>query len=215
MTPYEVFFFSSGAVEERWTAKDIITSRANVFVGFPLGGVLSLGITALAAVVLLPVGVEVDRLGQVVLPPALALGRIGFAVVLIGIFAATFGAALETALSCGYSVSQYFGWQWGKYVQPREASRFHAVLLLSMIVAVGVMLTTVDPIKVTEYSVVFSAVALPLTYFPILVVANDPDYMGDKVNGRFTNMLGTIYLVIVLVASAAAIPLMLATRAGQ
>ena len=45
--------------------------------------------------------------------------------------------------------------------------------------AVAVLLTTVDPIKVTEYSVVFSAVALPLTYFPILVVANDPDYMGD------------------------------------
>ena len=41
------------------------------------------------------------------------------------------------------------------------------------------LLTTVDPIMVTEYSVVFSAVALPLTYFPILVVANDPDYMGE------------------------------------
>jgi manganese transport protein len=215
MTPYEVFFFSSGGVEEHWSRKDLVVSRANVFVGFPLGGVLSLGITALAAVVLLPVGVEVDRLGQVVLPPVLALGRIGFAVVLIGIVAATFGAALETALSCGYSVAQYFGWQWGKYVRPREASRFHAVLLMSLVVAVGVMLTTVDPIKVTEYSVVFSAVALPLTYFPILVVANDPDYMGDKVNGRFTNVLGTVFLGVVLVASTAAIPLMLATRAGQ
>ena len=34
----------------------------------------------------------------------------------------------------------------------------------------------------------FSAVALPLTYLPILVVANDPDYMGDKSNGRFANV---------------------------
>src|SRR3954463_4890942 len=33
LTPYEVFFFSSGAVEERWTAKDLITSRINVFAG--------------------------------------------------------------------------------------------------------------------------------------------------------------------------------------
>jgi len=30
MTPYEVFFFSSGAVEERWTTKDLLTSRINV-----------------------------------------------------------------------------------------------------------------------------------------------------------------------------------------
>jgi len=54
MTPYEVFFFSSGAVEEKWTVKDLGTSRLNVLVGFPLGGVLSVAIAACAAVVLLP-----------------------------------------------------------------------------------------------------------------------------------------------------------------
>src|SRR5262245_45306811 len=37
MTPYEVFFFSSGAVEEHWTEKDLMTNRANVLIGFPLG----------------------------------------------------------------------------------------------------------------------------------------------------------------------------------
>jgi Mn2+/Fe2+ NRAMP family transporter len=75
-------------------------------------------------------------------------------------------------------------------------------------------LSSVDPIKVTEYSLIFSAVALPLTYIPILVVANDPGYLGDKVNSRFSNALGSVYLVIVVVAAVAAIPLMLATKAG-
>jgi Mn2+/Fe2+ NRAMP family transporter len=42
MTPYEVFFFSSGAVEEHWTVKDLGKSRLNVLVGFPLGGVCGL-----------------------------------------------------------------------------------------------------------------------------------------------------------------------------
>jgi hypothetical protein len=37
----------------------------------------------------------------------------------------------------GYSVSQYFGWQWGKYVRPREAALFHTVLLLSTIAGVA------------------------------------------------------------------------------
>jgi len=215
MTPYEVFFFSSGGVEEHWSRKDLATSRLNVFVGFPLGGMLSLAVAATAAVVFLPAGIEVDTLGQVGLPVSEALGRVGLAVALLGFFAATFGAACETGLSVGYSVCQYFGWQWGKYVRPREASLFHVVLLVSAIVGVGVLLTTVDPIKVTEYSVVFSAVALPLTYFPILVVANDPDYMGDHVNGRLANGLGQVYLVLVTVAAVAAIPLMLITKAGQ
>jgi manganese transport protein len=215
MTPYEVFFFSSGGVEEHWTDKDITTMRSNVFIGFPLGGILSLAIAACTALVFLPVGVQVDTLGQVGLPVGVALGKIGLAFALVGFLAATFGAACETGLSVGYSVAQFFGWQWGKFVRPGEAARFHLMVLLSTITAIAVLLTTVDPIKVTEYSVVFSAIALPLTYFPILVVANDRDYMGDHVNGRFANGLGSFYLVIIVIVSVAAIPLMILTKAGQ
>jgi Mn2+/Fe2+ NRAMP family transporter len=215
MTPYEVFFFSSGGVEEKWTRKDLPTMRANVFIGFPLGGILSLFIAATAATVFLPQSIQVDTLGQIGLPVALALGKIGVALVLLGFFAATFGASCETGLSVGYSVSQYFGWQWGKYVEPLRAARFHTVVLLSTIFGVGLLLTTVDPIMLTEYSVVFSAVALPLTYFPILVVANDRTYMGEHTNGKVANALGTLYLVVILVAATAAIPLMIVTKAGQ
>ncbi len=214
MTPYEVFFFSSGGVEERWTAKDIGVMRVNVFLGFPLGGLLSLAIAGCAAVVFLPLGVSVETLGQVGLPVGLALGKIGLAVVVLGFVAATFGAACETGLSVGYSIAQYFGFQWGKYVRTREATAFHAVLVVAALLAAGVLMTSVDPVLVTEFSVVFSAVALPLTYFPILVVANDPDYLGEHVNGRVANVLGVVYLVLVAVASIAAIPLMVLTRMG-
>jgi Mn2+/Fe2+ NRAMP family transporter len=214
MTPYEVFFFSSGAVEEHWTPSDLNVNRANVFIGFPLGGVLSLLLMASTAIVLAPRGISVGTLSQVALPTTLILGKLGLAVLLLGVFAATFGAALETGLSAGYIVSQYFGWQWGKFVEPRKAPRFHLVVMLSIAVAATIGLTTLDPIKVTEYSIVLSAAALPLTYFPILVVANDPDYMGSKVNSRFMNLLGSAYLVLLVVIAVATIPLMIATKAG-
>ncbi|QSR25068.1 hypothetical protein CFH99_05475 [Nocardioides aromaticivorans] len=215
MTPYEVFFFSSGGVEERWTSKDIGVMRANVLIGFPLGGILSVAIAGCAAVVLMPQGIAVETLGQVGLPVAVALGKVGLAVVVLGFFAATFGAACETGLSTGYSLAQYFGFQWGKYVRTPEAAGFHVILLVMTVLAAGVLLTGVDPIMVTEISVVFSAVALPLTYFPILVVANDPDYLGEHRNGRLANLLGLVYLVVIVVAAVAAIPLIIATSMGQ
>jgi Mn2+/Fe2+ NRAMP family transporter len=215
MTPYEVFFFSSGAVEEKWTRKDLMVERANVYIGFPLGGLLSLAIMAGTATLLFPLGIGVDHLSQVGLPVVLGLGKVGIAFVLVGFFAATFGAALETGLSTGYTVAQYFGWQWGKYVRPKEAARFHLLVVVALVGAAALSLTTLDPIKVTEYSIVFSAVALPLTYFPILVIANDAEYMGDKTNGPVTNTLGTLYLILLVAVSAAAIPLMLATKAGM
>jgi Mn2+/Fe2+ NRAMP family transporter len=215
MTPYEVFFFSSGGVEEGWSPQDIPTMRANVFIGFPLGGLLSLAIAGCAWLVLGPLNISVDSLGQVGLPVAAALGKIGLSVALLGFVAATLGAACETGLSVGYSITQYFGAQWGKYVRPNQAVAFHAILLTATLGAVAFLMTTVDPIVVTEMSVVFSAVALPLTYFPILVVANDSDYMGQQVNGRLANALGSAYLVLVLVAALAAIPLLIYTRMGQ
>jgi len=214
MTPYEVFFFSSGAIEEKWKPKDLTQSRINVLVGFPLGGLLTLSIAACAAVVLLPKGIAVQSLFETALPVAQALGKIGLIVAILGFVAATFGAALEVTLSSGYTLAQFFGWPWGKFRKPASASRFHVVMIVSLLAALGILFTGVDPVQVTEFSVVFSAIALPLTYLPILIVANDPKYMGDKANGKVTNFFGLIYLGVILVASVAAIPLMIVTGAG-
>ena len=214
MTPYEVFFFSSGAVEDGWSKEDLNLNRANVYLGFPLGGLLSLAIMASTAVVLKPRGISADTLGHVTLPVGLGLGKLAVGILLIGMFAAIFSAAIETALSAGYTVSQFFGWQWGKFVRPREASLFHVVVIVAIVLAVGVAFITLDPVKVTEYSIVLSAAALPLTYFPILVVANDPTYLGERTNSRPLNAIAFGYLVLLVVVALATIPLMILTKGG-
>jgi manganese transport protein len=215
VTPYEVFFFSSGGIEQKWTPKSLGEMKANVLVGFPLGGLLSISIAACAAIVLLPQAIGVTSLSQVVLPVIQAGGTIAFAVAVVGMAAAVFGAALETTLSSGYTIAQYFGWSWGKFRKPAKAARFHLVMLVGLIIGVLVLMTGVDPVAVTEFSVVFSAIALPLTYIPILVISNDKQYMGRWVNGPTTNALALVLLVVIVVAAAAAIPLMIITGAGQ
>jgi Mn2+/Fe2+ NRAMP family transporter len=214
LTPYEVFFFSSGAREEKWTPRDLSLSRANVFLGFPLGGAVSLSNCVCATLVLLPLGIQVSSLSQVVLPVAQAGGAVLGIVLILGIVAATFGAALETCLSSGYTIAQYFGWSWGKFRRPAQAARFHVVLIVSLLVALGVLATGADPVQVTEASVVLSALALPLTYLPILIVANDRQYMGEHVNGRVMNAFGLVFLALIVVASVASIPLLIISGMG-
>ena len=98
-----------------------------------------------------------------------------------------------------------------------RGGRFHLVVLVAIVRrGRSSALTAVDPIKVTEYSIVLSAAALPLTYFPILVVANDPDYMGDKVNGRVREHdRAASTSCLLTVVAVATIPLMIATKAGS
>ena len=76
-------------------------------------------------------------------------------------------------------------------------------------------MTGVDPVVLTEYAVIFSVVALPLTYVPILLVANDRSYMGRYGNGRVANVLGLVYLIVIMLVALTAIPLMILTNAGQ
>jgi manganese transport protein len=84
-----------------------------------------------------------------------------------------------------------------------------------VIAACAFTLTTIDPVTVTIFAVVLGAAAVPLTYFPILIVANDARCMGDRVNRRWANGAGTIFLLIMVIVSLVSLPLLLLTKAGQ
>jgi manganese transport protein len=211
--PYEVYFYSSGAIEERWTPKDLGTNRANAIIGYSLGGLLSIALMITAGALFYPQAIIPETLGSVALGADVPLGQIGLVLALIGI--AVSGAAIDTAFSGAYNLAQYFGWEWGKFRRPVEAPRFTIAWMVMLVLGFLIVVTGVNPIQVTEYSVIFSVVALPLTYIPILLVANDRAYMRSYANGRVANVFGIAYLVVILIAAIAAIPLMIASNMGQ
>jgi manganese transport protein len=215
MTPYEVYFYSSGGIEDRWSTKDIGLNRMNAIAGYSLGGFLSLSLMVVGAAVFLRHGISPEHLGTVALGSEEPLGKIGLLLALVGILFAVGGASIDTVFAGAYNLAQFFGWEWGRYRHPSGAPRFTLTWLVLLVLALAILLTGVDPVMLTEYAVIFSAVALPLTYIPILLVANDRKYMGTYSNGRLANILGTVYLFVIILIAIAAIPLMLLTNVGQ
>jgi manganese transport protein len=215
MTPYEVYFYSSGVVEEGWTPKDLGLNRANSMIGYGLGGFLSFALMITAGTLFFPQGIEPRLIGTVALGAQVPLGTIGLVLALIGILFAVGGAAIDTCFSGAYNLAQYFGWEWGKHRRPSDAPRFTIAWAALLVLALLVIITGIDPVMLTEYAVIFSVVALPLTYIPILLVANDKAYMGRYVNGRLANAFGLLYLAIIMVVAVSAIPLMIVTHQGQ
>jgi manganese transport protein len=215
MIPYEVYFYSSGAVEERWGPKELGINRANVLVGYSLGGLLSFALMISAGALLLPQGISAELLGTVALVAEAPLGQIGLILALVGTLAAVSGAAIDSGFSGAYNIAQFFGWEWGKYRHNSGAPRFTLAWIAMLFVGFLVVVTGVDPVLVTELSVIFSVVALPLTYVPILLVANDRSYMGRYANGAVANVFGLFYLLVVLAIAVAAVPLLLLSNMGQ
>jgi manganese transport protein len=215
MTPYEVYFYSSGAIEEGWKAKDLPINRLNAMIGYGLGGALSFTLMITGGALFLAEGVEPETLGTIAMGAQIPLGTAGLILALVGILFAVGGASIDTLFAGAYNLAQFMGWEWGRYRSNAGAPRFTLTWLVLLALAFGIVMTGVDPVMLTEYAVIFSVVALPLTYLPILLVANDKAYMGTHANGRLANVLGILYLVVILVVSLSAIPLMILTNVGQ
>jgi manganese transport protein len=215
IAPYLFYFYSSGAVEDKWKPSDVPLNRVIVIVGFVLGSVLAVSLIMIGAQYFGPRHIEPQLPGVVANSAAVQFGAIGLLIAIAGMFFAFAGAAIETGLCAAYNIAQFFGWPWGKFRPPREASRFALTWVTVFAIATLIVLSGMDPISVVEYSIVFSVVILPLTYFPLLLVASDKRVMGRHANGPLTRALGWFYLAITTIAALAAIPLLMLTHAGK
>jgi Mn2+/Fe2+ NRAMP family transporter len=210
--PYEIYFYSSGAREEGWTETDLGVNRANAIIGYGLGATIAMGLLVMAAQVFNPAGVDPSHIGTPLLGAQQAFGETGLILAGVGVLFALGGAAIDTAFSAAYNLAQHQGWPWGKKAD--KPLRWDLTWIACLLGGYMVVATGIDPIELTEYAVVLSVIALPLTYLPILLVAGDREIMGEHTNGWLARTLGWSYFALICVLTVAAPILLIATNGG-
>lgn len=212
---YEVHFYSSGAIEEDWTTRDLGENFIVASLGSTLGAVLTAALLVLGGIIFLPRAIFPDSLGITILAGALPFGRKALILALLGVTATLSGAAIETALSGAYNLCQFLNLAWGKNLPPKKARVFTITWISMFVIALLIAGTGVDPLQLVNISIIFGMVVLPFTYYPILRVGADKRMMGRHVNSRVVTIVGSAVLVLIVIAAAAAIPLMIVTNFGQ
>ncbi len=207
LTPYLFYFYSSGALEEKWQESDLGVNRLVAILGMSFGGVLSAAVLIVSAMVFQPRGIQIDRYEQAALLLTEPFGYWGFVLFVASLAIASFGAALEVSLALAYLVAQGFGWNWGKGVRPKEAARFSltysvVVLLASLLVLVGI-----DPLKLTLLAMALTSAILPVAVVPFLVLMNDAHYVGEHRNGWIGNGVVLVVIALACVLAVVSIPL--------
>jgi Mn2+/Fe2+ NRAMP family transporter len=210
VSPYLFYFYSAGAVEDHWDEDYLGVNRAIAGLGMTFGGALAIAVLACAAMVFHSRGIEIDRYEQIPLMLAEPLGRWGFRLFVASLAIGCFGAALEIALQIAYLMAQGFGWKWGENLRPREAARFSLTYTVMIFLAGLVILTGVDPLKLTVFSMAITALSLPITVVPLLVLMNDPEYLGENGNHWIANAAVLIISILACIVAIVAIPLQLA-----
>ena len=207
ITPSLYYFYSSGAIEEKWDRTYLRVNRWIAGIGMSFGGVLSIAVLVLAAGLFHTIGKRVESYRDLTLLVTPLFGRTGFWLFVAALGIACFGASLEVALSFAYFTGQGFGWTWGEDLRPRDNARFGLTYSLILVLASIPVLLGARPLALTSLAMALTAATLPLGVLPFLVLMNDRTYLGKRTNGAVGNAVVLLISLLAMLLAVVTIPL--------
>jgi Mn2+/Fe2+ NRAMP family transporter len=207
ISPYLYFFYSSGAIEDHWTEDYIGVNRIIAATGMSFGTLISIAVLILGALVFPPRGLHVDHYSQLALLLQDAFGHWGFLLFVASLAIACLGAALEITLEMAYFAAQGFGWNWSENQPPKKEARFSLTYTIVVLLATLLVLTGIDPLKLTVMSMALTAATLPFSIVPFLVLMNDRKYLEEHTNGWLSNTVVILIILLAFVLAVISIPL--------
>src|SRR5437588_12600261 len=130
------------------------------------GSVGSMALVFLGAIVLQPLNMSSNTLGEIGLAMAKPLGIVGSLLFAATLFATCLGAALEVVLGVSYNIAQGFGWEWAEGKKPVEAARFNLIIIVFLAIAFIIGLSGIDPLQLALLASTIIALFLPISLSP-------------------------------------------------
>ena len=207
VSPYLFYFYSAGAIEEKWDVSYIGSNRLVAALGMGFGGFLNVAVLVVSALVFAPRAISVDKYQQLPLLLSTPWGRIGLGLFALSLFVTCLGATTEIALALAYQIAQGFGWNWGEDLEPSGDARFSLTYTVVLLLGALLVLIGIDPLKLTTLSMALTAASLPVAIIPFLVLMNDDKYLGEHTNGWLGNVSILVVSVLASVVAIVSIPL--------
>ena len=207
ISPYLFFFYSSGAIEDNWDDSYLNVNRIVATGGMSFGSTISVAVLILAALIMMPRGIQVDHYNQLPLLLVPVFGKWGFWLFVASLGIACLGAALEVTLEIAYLAAQGFGWNWSENQRPIAEARFSLTYTIVVLMGAILVATGIDPLSLTIFSMALTAATLPVSIVPFLFLMNDEDFVKDHRNGWFSNGVVVLIIGLAFVLAVVTIPL--------
>ncbi len=180
------------------TGEDVSRMRADTIVGMFFSNFVTFFILVTVASTLGAAGIHhIATAADAASALRPVAGNFAFFLFTLGIIGTGLLAIPVLAGSAGYAVAEAMQWKMGLGKQFGQARGFYVVIWLATLVGVLVNMTSIAPMTMLYYSAMLNGVLAPPLMVLILLMANDPRVMGERVNGRVSNILGwTITLIM-------------------
>ena len=118
-----------------------------------------------------------------------ALGFIGSGILTIPVLASSGAAGLSGLLNKNWDLDS----------SPRKAPVFYSLVLVGAVVGTVLSLIFSNPIQLLVLSATINAIAAAPFLIITMLIARDRKLMGDQVNGRLSNTLGWLTVVVMTI----------------
>ncbi len=121
----------------------------------------------------------------------------------VGLIGSGFLAVPVLTGCSAYALTESFGGRYGFNQKLRRAKFFYAIIIVSTLVGVLINFVGINPIRALLLAAIINGFLAPPLLVAIMLVANNRHIMGDRVNGRWSNILGWTTTVVMFVAALA------------
>lgn len=216
ISPYLFFWQSSEEVEiMEMKDKPALTDAAppaarhelqrievDTFIGMGISNLIAFFIILTTAVTLHQRGItDIQTSAQAAQALRPAVGSLAFVIFSLGVIGTGLLAVPVLAGSTAYATAETFDWDKGLEKPFAEARSFYVVIIVSMIIAVGVLFSPLDPIKALFWSAVINGIIAVPILAAMMIVASRRDEMGVFIATPAQRIFG--WLATLVMAAAA------------
>ena len=127
-------------------------------------------------------------------------GEIAKVIFALGIIGTGLLAIPVLAASSAFAVCDTFGWKEGLEKKFRQAKSFYLIIVASTLIGVCITFSNINAIQALILAAVINAVVTVPILFLVMRIANDKKILKDRINDRYSNIVGWATFAIMTIA---------------
>jgi len=200
ITPWMQFFLQSAVVDKGLKVEDYAFIKTEVFFGAFFTDFIAFFIIVATAATLYSHGIKVDGAGDAALALRPLAGDYAYILFALGLLNASLMAASILPLSTAYAVCEAFGWESGVDKGFDDAPQFFGLYTGLIVIGASVMLFPGVPLmRIMLLSQTVNGILLPVILIFMIKLINDPEIMGEHVNGHLYNIVTWVTAIVLII----------------
>lgn len=206
ITPWGQFFVQSYMKDKNVPVTKLKFAKLEAYVGAFTSDFFTFFMMIATAATLYAHGISLQSGEQAAMAIRPFAGEFAGVLFATGLVIAAIIGMIIVSLTSSYAFSEFFGFT-GTLDRPYSRGKtFYSIFLVNLLLAAILVITPFFPLfKIVLYTQSLNGLLLPIFFYFILKIINNPEIMGEHVNGKWYNVFAIVSSVLIVITAGIAV----------